>query len=154
MAKASIPYANATSGVAARTEITNILRRFGCSNVGFMDDYENHEVLLAFEHRGNRVQLRASAKGWATMFLKAEPWTPQRRSTRQQYEQAALDKGLIAVNSVLRDWVKGQITAVETGVLSFAGVFLPYMLAADGRPLLEHIQASKLLPAPTEDSTP
>ncbi|WP_108459155.1 hypothetical protein [Devosia naphthalenivorans] len=150
MAKASIPYANATSGVAARTEITNILRRFGCSNVGFMDDYEHHEVLLAFEHRGNRVQLRASAKGWASMFLKAEPWTPQRRSTRQQYEQAALDKGLVAVNSVLRDWVKGQITAVETGVLSFAGVFLPYMIAADGRPLLEHIQAAKLLPSPVE----
>lgn len=150
MAKASIPYANATSGVAARTEITNILRRFGCSNVGFMDDYQNHEVLLAFEHRGNRVQLRASAKGWAAMFLKAEPWTPQRRSTRQQYEQAALDKGLVAVNSVLRDWVKGQITAVETGVLSFAGVFLPYMIAADGRPVLEHIQEAKLLSAPSE----
>ncbi|QDZ10561.1 hypothetical protein [Devosia ginsengisoli] len=152
MSKASVPYASATSGVAARTEITNILRRFGCSNVGFMDDYQNHEVLLAFEHRGNRVQLRASAKGWAAMFLKAEPWTPQRRSTRQQYEQAALDKGLIAVNSVLRDWVKGQITAVETGVLSFAGVFLPYMIAADGRPVLEHIQAAKLLAAPTEET--
>lgn len=151
MAKASIPYANATSGVAARTEITNILRRFGCSNVGFMDDYQNHEVLLAFEHRGNRVQLRASAKGWAAMFLKAEPWSPQRRSTRQQYEQAALDKGLVAVNSVLRDWVKGQITAVETGVLSFAGVFLPYMIATDGRPVLEHIQAANLLAAPTRD---
>lgn len=151
MAKASIPYANATSGVAARTEITNILRRFGCSNVGFMDDYDKHEVLLAFSHRGNSVQLRASAKGWAAMYLKAEPWTSQRRSTRADYEQAALDKGLIAVNSVLRDWVKGQITAVETGVLSFAGVFLPYMIAADGRPVLEHIQAAKLLAAPVGD---
>lgn len=148
--KASIPYANATSGEAARTEITKILRRFGCSSIGFMDDFDKHEVLLAFEHRGNRVQLRASARGWAAMFLRAEPWSPQRRSTRQQYEQAALDRGLIAVNSVLRDWVKGQITAVETGVLSFAGVFLPYMLAADGRPLLEHISAAKLLPAPLE----
>jgi hypothetical protein len=150
MARASIPYANATSGVAARTEITNILRRFGCSNVGFMDDYANHEVMLAFEHRGNRVQLRASAKGWAAMYLKAEPWSDKRRSTRQAYEQAALDKGLIAVNSVLRDWVKGQITAVETGVLSFAGVFLPYMIAADGRPVLEHIQSKNLLPSPID----
>lgn len=151
MAKASIPYANATSGVAARTEITNVLRKFGCSSIGFMDDFANHEVLLAFEHRGNKVQLRASAKGWATMYLKAEPWNHNRRPTRQAYEQAALDKGLIAVNSVLRDWVKGQITAVETGVLSFAGVFLPYMIAADGRPVLEHIHAAKLLPAPIGD---
>ena len=30
---------------------------------------------------------------------------------------AALDQGLIAVNSILRDWVKGQITAIETGIL-------------------------------------
>jgi hypothetical protein len=153
MSSPSIPYANATSGEAARTEITKILRRFGCSSIGFMDDYDRHEVLLAFEHRGNRVQLRASAKGWAAMYLKSAPWTPQRRSSRTDYERAALDKGLIAVNSVLRDWVKGQITAVETGVLSFAGVFLPYMLANDGRPLLEHAALNNLLPAPIE-STP
>lgn len=151
---ATVPYENATSGAAAREEITRILRRFGCSSIGFMDDYERHEVLLAFEHRGNKVQLRASAKGWAAMYLKSAPWTPQRRSTRAAYEQAALDKGLIAINSVLRDWVKGQITAVETGVLSFAGVFLPYMLAADGRPMLEHIAATNLLPAPLTPPEP
>ena len=31
----------------------------------------------------------------------------------------------------------------------FAGVFLPYMLAADGKPMLEHIAASNLLPPPS-----
>ena len=36
MAKNStIPYASATSGTAAREEITKILRRFGCESVGF-----------------------------------------------------------------------------------------------------------------------
>lgn len=151
MRKTAVPYSGATSGASARDEITRILRRFGCSNVGFMDEYENHAVLLVFEHRGNRVQLRASAKGWAAMYLKAEPWSAMRRSSQQQYQQAALDQGLIAVNSILRDWVKGQITAVESGVLTFAGVFLPYMIAADGRPLIEHIQAANLLPAPTQE---
>jgi hypothetical protein len=154
VASSSVPYASATSGEAARSEITKILRRFGCSSIGFMDDYQTHEVLLAFEHRGNKVQLRASAKGWAAMYLRAEPWTPNRRLTKLAYEQAALDHGLIAVNSVLRDWVKGQITAVETGVLSFAGVFLPYMLAADGRPVLEHMASAKLLAAPIDEPTP
>lgn len=152
MSKVAVPYSSATSGTAARDEITKILRRFGCSNVGFMDDYERHEVLLAFEHRGNRVQLRASAAGWATMYLKANPWNPRRALRQAAYERDALDRGLVAINSVLRDWVKGQITAVETGVLSFAGVFLPYMIAADGRPVLEHIQAAKLLAAPTEET--
>jgi hypothetical protein len=150
MSKSSIPYASATSGEAARGEITKILRRFGCSSIGFMDDYDTHEILLVFEHRGNRVQLKASAKGWAAMYLRENPWTARRALRKDAYERDALDRGLIAVNSILRDWVKGQITAVETGVLSFAGVFLPYMVAADGKSVLEHIQAAKLLPAPVE----
>jgi hypothetical protein len=37
------PYATA-SGSSAREEITKILRRFGCESVGFMDDFEKHEV--------------------------------------------------------------------------------------------------------------
>lgn len=144
----AVPYASATSGAAARDEITKILRRFGCESVGFMDDFQAHEVLLAFTHRGRPMQLRASAKGWAAMYLKANPWSSQRRSSKQDYEAAALRQGLIAVNSILRDWVKGQVMAVETGILSFEAVFLPYMLAPDGRPLLEHIADQKLLPAP------
>jgi len=48
----AIPYASATSDGRARDEITKILRRFGCESVGFMDDFEKHEVVLAFTHRG------------------------------------------------------------------------------------------------------
>ena len=68
------PYETATSGENARTEITKILRRFGCESIGFMDDYEKHEVILAFTHRGRAIQLRASAKGWAAMHMKAKPY--------------------------------------------------------------------------------
>lgn len=148
----TVPYEGATSGATARGEVIKILRRFGCSSIGFMDDFEKHEVLLAFEHRGNRVQLRASAKGWAALYLKEHPYNGTRmRKTRQQHEAAAINQGLIAINSILRDWVKGQVTAVECGVLSFTAVFLPYMLAADGRPLLEHVNTAALLPAPLDD---
>ena len=41
-----VPYASANSRSSARDEITKILRRFGCESVGFMDDFEKHEVLL------------------------------------------------------------------------------------------------------------
>lgn len=47
----SVPYASATSGAKARDEITKMLQRFGCENVGFMDDFAGHSVLLAFRHR-------------------------------------------------------------------------------------------------------
>lgn len=142
-----VPYATASTGAAARDEITKVLRRFGCESVGFMDDFDKHEVLLAFAHRGRQVQLRASAKGWAQMFLKAEPFTSRRRGTRQEYEQAALRQGHTAVNSILRDWIKGQMTAVECGILSFEAVFMPYMLTSDGRTVYDRIEETKILPS-------
>jgi hypothetical protein len=144
----TVPYAGATSGAAARAEATKLLRQMGCESVGFMDDFAKHEVIVAFTHRGRPVQLRASAKGWAAMCLKAEPWTPRRRDSRSDYERKALDQGLIAINSIIRDWVKGQVTAVECGVMSFEAVFLPYMVADDGRTLLEHVTQRNLLPPP------
>ena len=68
----SIPYARASAGQQrAREEIKKVLRRFGCESIGFMDDYQKHEVLLAFTHRGRQVQLRASASGWAQLFQDA-----------------------------------------------------------------------------------
>lgn len=113
-----------------------------------MDDFSKHEVLLAFRHRGRPVQLRASAKGWAAMFLRARPYGRRTRGTRQDYEQKALKQGLIAVNSILRDWVKGQVVAVECGMMSFEAVFMPHMITSDGRSVIERIAETKLLPAP------
>jgi hypothetical protein len=134
-AKKSVPYSSATTGTKAREEISKVLRRFGCESIGFMDDFEKHEVLLAFTHRGRQVQLQASAKGWAQIYLKENPWTYQRRSTRHDYEQAALRQGHVAVNSIF----KGQVTAIECGILKFEAVFMPYMLTSDGRPLIERV---------------
>jgi hypothetical protein len=73
----------------------------------------------------------------------------QHRTQRIDYEQAALRQGHVAVNSILRDWIKGQVTAIETGILSFEAVFMPYMLTNDGRTVLERITIEgNLLPAP------
>lgn len=146
--KAGVPYESATTGAAARDEITKLLRRFGCETIGFMDDFDKKEVLLAFSHRTRPVHLRASAKGWAAMYLRARPWSNRVRCSLHEYEQRALQQGMVAVNSILRDWVKGQVTAVECGILSFEAVFMPYMLTNDGRPLIERVLEQGLLPAP------
>ena len=152
-AKIYVPYAGASSGANAREEITKVLNRFGCESVGFMDDFAEHAVILAFKHRGRPVQLRASAKGWAALYLRANPYTHQRRSTRADWERAALDQGLIAVNSILRDWIKGQVTAVETGIMSFEAVFFSHMLTNDGRSVLEVATQGNLLPAPKQQES-
>src|SRR5215831_9616689 len=91
----ALPYASASAGVRARDEISKILRRLGCESIGWMDDFEKHEVLLAFKHRGQNVQLKASARGWAQAWLKENPWNYSRRSTRQDYEQRALKRGTL-----------------------------------------------------------
>ena len=141
-----LPYASTSTGTKAREEILKILRRFGCTSVGFMDEFDTKTVILAFVWRERQIQLRASAQGWANAYLRESPWTMSRHSTKAEWEQKALDQGMIAVNSILRDWVKGQVTAIETGILTFEHVFLPYMLTADGRPVIE--QARKLLQLP------
>ena len=143
-----LPYASATSGTKAREETIKVLRRLGCESIGFMDDFEKQELLLQFTHRGRQVQLRASAKGWAQAYLKENPWNYSRRTGRVEYEQAALAQGQIATNSILRDWIKGQITAIECGITSFEAVFMPYMLTADGRTVME--RAAEFLPKPDQ----
>ena len=140
----TLPYASATSGIKARGEIIKILKHFGCDSVGFMDEFENKSILLAFVWNGKQIQLRATAQGWANAFLRENPWTHRRHYSRDEWEQRALDQGLIAINSILRDWIKGQVTAVETGILHFEHIFMPYMIAADGRPVIAHMKTLML----------
>lgn len=147
-----LPYANASSGAKARDEIVRILQRFGCESVGFMDEFNDRSVLLAFTWRGRSIQLRASAQGWANAWLTENPWSNKRHLKQHAYEQKALDQGMIAVNSILRDWIKGQVTAIETGILSFEKVFMPHMLTSDGTPLVERVMSAGLLPSPPTDT--
>jgi hypothetical protein len=148
---AGVPYASASSGVHARDEVTKILRRLGCEAVGFFDDFEHQRVLLQFKHRGRSIQLQASASGWAQMWLRQNPWTYRHRKSRIDYEQDALRQGYVAVNSILRDWTKAQVTAVEAGVFSFDAAFMPHMLAPSGKPLIEHL-ADQIPPAEGESA--
>jgi hypothetical protein len=51
------------------------------------------------------------------------------------------------VCSVLRDWIKGQVTAIEVGILTFEGAFLGQILLPSGRTVLEHAMQTEILPA-------
>lgn len=146
----TLPYASARSGMSARVEIQKILQQFGCESVGFMDEFNTKSVALAFVWRGRNIHLRASAQGWASCYLKENPWTRNRRISQADYEEKWLNQGMVAINSVLRDWVKGQMTAVETGIFSFEHVFMPHMLTADGTPMIEKMSAQLQLERPND----
>ncbi len=146
----TLPYESATAGDKAIGEMQKILRAFGCTRFGYMLDDASGELLVQFEYHGRQVSVKASMKGYAAAWLKVHPWTSRMKSTKSQHEAKALEIASIAVFSILRDWVKGQIVAIETGVLSFEGAFLGQILLTSGKTVLEHAAEAKLLPGPKE----
>ncbi len=145
----SLPYENATSGQNAIRDIQKILRGFGCTKFATGEDFETGDLFVKFEHKGRPVQLMASAKGYAAAWLKENPWTPRRKGNRHQHEAKALEIGGVAVYSILRDWVKGQVTAIQIGMLSFESAFLSHMVLPDGRRVIEVVSERGMLPVPT-----
>jgi len=146
----ALPYSTATSGQNAIQDIQKILRGFGCTKFATGEDFETGEVFIQFEHRGRPVTLKASAKGYAAAWLRENPWNSRRKCNRAQHESKALQIGSVAVYSVLRDWVKGQVTAIEIGILSFESAFLSHIMLPSGKRVIEEIEARGMLPAPTD----
>ncbi len=113
----AIPYESATSGAAARDETVKLLRGIGADGIGFMDRFAEQELVLVFTLRGATYKLEASAKGWARWWLRKNPHTSRHRSTKEEHERKATSQGLIAINSILRDYCKGLVTAIECGMV-------------------------------------
>ena len=109
----SIPYARRLPA-GRRVEVTKILRRLGCERrSASWTNFQSHEVLLAFSHRDRRVQLRASTRGWAELFLK-----------KSRGKQAAAARGRTTnrrpfnKDQLLFEYGSLLVTAIETGVLT------------------------------------
>ncbi len=140
-----LPYENATSGKAAVGDMQKLLRGFGASSFGHMEDFNGGEVIVQFEWRERKVTIRASYKGYAAAWIRRHPWTDRMRGTKVDHERKALQIAQVAVYSILRDWIKGQVTAVEVGLLSFDGAFLGQILLRDGRTVLDAVTQTKML---------
>ena len=146
----TLPYETATSGERAINDMQKLLRGFGCGKFGHMMDFDRGELIVQFEYRGRQVSVKASMSGYAAAWLKEHPFNSWTRVSKIEHERKAKAVGSTAVYSILRDWIKGQITAVETGVLSFEGAFLGQILLPSGKTVLETATEQKLLPAPDE----
>lgn len=146
----SLPYETATAGDRALVEVQRILAKFGCASFGTAIDAEHGMTMVTFKWRGRIVRLEASWKGYAQAWLKEHPYKYHYNRTKQDHDQLALERGQKAVCSVLRDWVKGQVTAIECGVISFEAAFMPHMLLSSGERLIDRVKADNLLPAPDD----
>jgi hypothetical protein len=124
------------------------LQAFGATSFGNMENFDKGEVIVQFEWHGRKVSVQASGKGYAAIWLRRHPYTYRMRTAKTDYERRALEIGQIAVWSILRDWIKGQITAIECGMLSFEGAFLGQIMLPDGQTVLERIERDNVLPLP------
>lgn len=147
----TLPYENATSGKRAIDDMSKILIAFGCNKFGHMLDIGAGELIVQFEYRGRQISVKANANGYAQRWLKEHPYSYRMKSTKAQHEAKAKEIGAIAVYSILRDWIKGQVTAIESGILSFEGAFLGQIMLPTGKTVLEHVTESKALPALGDD---
>ena len=149
-----LPYETATSGNRAMDEIQKVLQRFGCESFGSMMNYADGELIVQFQYRDRNISVKASINGYAAAWLKAHALkiglSPERKKKR---EAEAKRIASLAVYSILRDWLRGQITAIETGLLSFDAAFLGQILLSDGRTVHQHVDDKKLLPPPSSNVT-
>lgn len=148
----TLPYSTATSGKAAMSEVQRILQSFGATSFGFMENFADGTLTVQFMWRDRRVTINANAKGYAAALLREKPYTNRMRVTKADYEAKCLKQGQIAVYSILRDWIKGQITAVEVGMLSFEGVFLGQILLPNGETVLDRVERDELLTLPKPET--
>lgn len=145
-----LPYETATSGDKALIELQRTLAKFGCQSFGTMTDAERGMTIVQFKWRSRHVSLEASWKGYAQAWIKSHKGSHATwdKAASAKHEQRALKQAQTSVCSVLRDWVKGQITAVECGVMSFEAAFMPHMLLPSGQRVVDHVETMKLLSAP------
>lgn len=146
-----LPYETATAGDKALVELQRTLAKFGCQSFGTMTDAERGMTIVQFKWKNRQVSLEASWKGYASAWLKEHPWRYSGRTTRADHDKKALNQAQVSVCSVLRDWVKGQVVAVECGIMSFDAAFMPHMLLPSGLRVVDHISSQNLLPAPEEN---
>jgi hypothetical protein len=141
----NLPYQHASSGRRALEDIRKILRNFGVEQVADAEDYRTHQLVISFAHRGNRVKVTASADGWAEAYMRQNPYSSRMKRSQEAYREQCLERGKIAICSMLRDWIKGQVTAVETGLFSFEEAFMGQLVLGNGETVADHMRSQKLI---------
>lgn len=124
--------ANTTVPVTkSRTEVELVLRRYGCSAFAF--GWSNTGgAMIQFEHHGRNVKLD----------IKLPPGKPDsivfQREERRRWRVLVL-------------WVKAQLEAIESSLVTFEEVFLPWTLLSDGSTVAQSMEVQKMLPPATSD---
>lgn len=95
-------YRTKLPGKRAVQEMQKTVEGVGASSFGHMQHFDRGELIMQFCWRGRMVSIRASPKGYAAIWLRRHPYAHRMRVTKAEYERRALEKGQLAVFSILR----------------------------------------------------
>jgi hypothetical protein len=140
----SIPYSDASAGDRALAQVEKVLERFGVSQFGTMKDRDAGVLRVQFTHGGRSVDFEVSYSGYAAALTRDRFQDRRERAKTnsakskveaeaEAYAPRALAQAQISVCSVLRDYVKSQLVAIECGVLTFEEAFLAHILLPSGQ---------------------
>lgn len=136
----SLPYSDSEANpLQAQARIRKMLLKFGVSRLRFDEDIEKGEIKVEFIYKEFPVSLPVNIHRLAERYLEDDPWTPRRRSSRSEWATKKKEVAQNAAFSLLEDFLKGLLMAVELGVFSFEEIFLSYFRDAQGRRLGEVI---------------
>jgi len=142
---AALPYENATTGKRALAEMEKILRDVGASKFAHAEDFDGGDITVAFVVHKQPISLKVSARGYAAAWLKRHPYTWRMRITEVEHARRALALGRVATWSILRDWLKAQVAAIEAGLLTWDEAFLAQTVLPGGETVMQRVKATQML---------
>jgi hypothetical protein len=123
MRATTTPYFNSIGSRAARDDIIRRLSAVGCTEIAIEDDLDAHVVVVRFVREGRKRVLRGSAAGWAAAHLVNYPHVSRNKLSSAEYHERLLTQGHIAASGILRDLIRCQLAAVQTGILTFEEIW-------------------------------
>lgn len=123
-------------------EIQELLCKVGANQI--MIEYDNgHPVSLCFSIKtanGNQgVRLPANTEKMFKVLQKMKRSHPNKkiRDTREQAEKTAWRNVL--------DWIKVQVSFIQTEMVEFDEIFLPYLISIEGKTMYQLFNENRLL---------
>ena len=146
----------------SRGELDDLLRTWGCHGIRWTDDYRAGRVVLEFtwDHEGLEYLARFSLEMPTEDELREEARDGRsRKFSDARYRKLVEARGR-REHRVLVLWIKAALNAVDSGIVSAAALFLPFLVGGNGEtvaevalprlPRLLEGSAARLLPPPQE----
>jgi len=139
----SLPYAQSKADPSkAQSRIREMLKKFGVQQLSFVEDFEKGILTVYFKYKEYPVMVPISVHKLAEAFLKRNPYTSRKHSTKEEWESKYFSAAHNGVFSIMEDLIKSLITivSVSDGQYSFEEIFFSFFINKNGKRMGEMIK--------------